>query len=69
MSERDIFIDDVFRVLRTGSVNADPIRTDRGEWQCKIAKRIKDTRSVGVVTIIFHEEKLFPKTVEWEDLR
>lgn len=69
MSERDIFIDDVFRVLRTGSVDDDPTRTDHGEWQCKMAKRIRGTRSVGVVTIILHKAKLFLKTVEWEDLR
>lgn len=69
MSERDIDIDDVLRVLRTGSVDASPTRTDQGEWQCKMVKRIKGTRSVGVVTIILHKEKLFLKTVEWEDLR
>ena len=69
MVERDIYIDDVFQVLKTGSVDDAPTLTDHGDWQCKMVKKIRGARSVGVVTIILHKEKLFIKTVEWEDLK
>ena len=68
MVERDIYIDDVFRVLRAGSVDDDPTLTAHGEWQCKVVHKIRGIRSVGVITIIVQKGKLFLKTVEWEDL-
>lgn len=69
MTERDIDIGDVLQVLRSGTVDSDPTLTDRGEWQCKMVKKIRGARSVGVATIMLHKGKLFLKTVEWEDLR
>ena len=69
MAKRDIFIDDVFKVLRNGTVDDAPTLTRHNEWQCKLVHRIKGNRSVGVVTIILHKAKLFIKTVEWEDLK
>jgi ribosomal protein L39E len=39
-----------------------------GEWKAKMAKQMKGNREVGVVTIVINGNKLFVKTVEWEDL-
>ncbi|MEX2647742.1 MAG: DUF4258 domain-containing protein [Alphaproteobacteria bacterium] len=69
MAERDIFDFDVLRILREGSIRGDPEATERGEWQCKMVRKLRGGREAGVVTIIFHGGKLFVKTVEWEDLR
>jgi Domain of unknown function (DUF4258) len=68
MSEREIFDVDVFRVLREGYVDDAPELTERNEWKCKIALKIKGGRTAGIVTIILHNGKLFVKTVEWENL-
>lgn len=69
MSEREIFTTDVLRILRTGWVDDEPEQTDSGEWKCKITLDIKRGRIAGVVTIIMHNDMLFVKTVEWEDIR
>jgi hypothetical protein len=69
MSEREIFTADVLRILRTGWVDGEPEHTDSGEWKCKITLDIKRGRTAGVVTIIMHNDMLFVKTVEWEDIR
>ncbi|PWC39278.1 hypothetical protein [Azospirillum sp. TSO35-2] len=67
--ERDIFDEDVFRILRTGVVMEQPTKTARGEWKCKMVKRLRGNRDAGAVTIIMLNGKLFVKTVEWEDLK
>jgi hypothetical protein len=69
MSEREIFDVDVLRILRGGDVEENPSRTDYGEWRCKVVRMIRGGREAGVVTIILHDNKLFVKTVEWEDVR
>ena len=69
MKERDIFTSDVFDVLRSGFVEGQPEKTDRSEWKCKMVKQLRGGREAGVITIILHENKLFIKTVEWEDLK
>jgi len=60
----------MFDVLRTGYLKGEitPGRNP-GEWKLKMCKAIKGQREVGVVTIVMREQKLFVKTVEWEDLR
>ncbi len=68
MSEREILDIDVFRVLREGYVDDAPELTERNEWKCKIALKIKGGRTAGIVIIILHNGKLFVKTVEWENL-
>lgn len=68
MSERGIFTADVLRILRSGWVDDEPEYTDSGEWKCKITLDIKRGRAAGVVTIIMHNDMLFVKTVEWEDI-
>jgi len=40
-----------------------------GEWKIKMCKAMKGQREVGVVTIVVRDQRLFVKTVEWEDLR
>jgi len=68
MNEREIFTTDVVRILRTGWVDDEPEYADSGEWKCKITLDIKRGRTAGAVTIIMHNDMLFVKTVEWEDI-
>ena len=68
MNERGIFTTDVLRILRAGWVDDEPEATNSGEWKCKMTLEIKLGRSAGVVTIIMHNNMLFVKTVEWEDI-
>jgi hypothetical protein len=68
MAEREIFDIDVLRVLRFGSVDETPEKTEHNEWKCKITLKIRGGRAAGVVTIILCGGKLFVKTVEWEDM-
>jgi hypothetical protein len=69
MEERGITRIDALRVLQRGSVTGeiDPGR-NRGEWKCKVVARLKGSRDIGVVTVVVEEQRLFVKTVEWEDL-
>jgi len=68
MEERDIYDVDVLRVLRSGCIAGQPEQTSSGEWKCKMSSPIRGAREVGVVTIILKSNRLFIKTVEWEDL-
>jgi Domain of unknown function (DUF4258) len=67
MRERGIDDADVFRLLREGVVVEAPEPAEPGEWKCKIVRRIRGSRDVGVITIILQSGRLFVKTVEWED--
>jgi superfamily I DNA and/or RNA helicase len=69
MEERGITTLDALRVLRTGDIKG-PVEpgNNRGEWKCKIVKRMKGSREIGVVTVVINTGRLFIKTVEWEDL-
>jgi hypothetical protein len=69
MLEREITDIDVFRVLRIGGIVGVPEPAERGEWKCKIVQRVRGGRELGVMAIILRDEKLFIKTVEWEDTR
>lgn len=69
MRLRELDSQDVFRILRQGVVNDNPLKTKYGEWKCKVVMRLKGTRDAGVVTIILVDGSLFVKTVEWEDFR
>ena len=69
MLERGFSDEEIIKALRTAIVMEDPTRTGRGEWQCKVVKRLRGVRDVGIVTIILLSGKLFLKTVEWEDWR
>lgn len=68
MVEREIFDVDALRVLRNGNCEGEPERTQRDEWKCKMVRRVRGTREVGVVVIITNTNRLFVKTIEWEDL-
>ena len=70
MEWRDITDKMMFEVLRTGFLEGE-IEAGRnpGEWKAKMVKQMKGRREVGVVTIVINQQKLFIKTVEWEDFR
>lgn len=70
MELRDITDKMMFDVLRTGYVKG-PIELGKnpGEIKVKMCKKMKGLRDVGVVTIVINSERLFIKTVEWEDPR
>lgn len=69
MEERGISTLDALRVLRDGEIQGgiDAGRS-KGEWKCKIIRRMKGTREIGVVTVVSSAGRLYVKTVEWEDL-
>ena len=68
MEERDITVRDALRVLRNGDIEGaiTPGRS-QGKWQCKVVFPIKGSREAGVATVVIEGERLFVKTVEWED--
>jgi hypothetical protein len=70
MDWRDITDVMMFDVLRTGYLRGEiePGRNP-GEWKGKMCKQMKGRRDVGVVTILVNRQRLFIKTVEWEDVR
>lgn len=69
MNEREIFDVDVLRILREGMVIDPPEETkNRGEWKCKIVFKLRGAREAGAVVIVLRTDRLFVKTVEWEDL-
>jgi len=69
MDERGIDDVDILRTLRSGMIAGDPEATQDPGWKCKMVKRIRGSREVGVVTIIIRGARLLIKTVEWEDVK
>lgn len=70
MYERDISDTNALRVLRNGDIEGDIVPgRSAGEWKCKMVAMIKGNRDVGVVTVVVNGQRLFIKTVEWEDMR
>lgn len=68
MEERGISRLDAIRALRVGDiVGAIEAGANPGEWKCKVVERRKGARALGVVTIVVNQDRLFIKTVEWED--
>lgn len=69
MEERGITNLDVLRVLRLGEIKGEiePGKNE-GEWKCKIVAQKRGSRQIGVVTLTSQAQRLFIKTVEWEDL-
>ena len=71
MEERDIDRLSVNRVLQRGSIEGGITQgQNAGEWKCKVVGRISgDSREIGVIVIVATpSDRLFVKTVEWEDL-
>ncbi|WP_113891626.1 DUF4258 domain-containing protein [Roseiarcus fermentans] len=68
MEERGITRLDALRVLRGGDIRGE-IKAGRacGEWKCKVVMNLKGSRNIGVVTLVVKMQRLFVKTVEWED--
>ncbi|MBZ9739796.1 hypothetical protein LB563_11885 [Mesorhizobium sp. CO1-1-4] len=70
MHERDISIRVALTVIREGLVSgAIEAGNSQGEWKGKIVRNVKGRRDVGVVVLLIRNNKLFVKTVEWEDMR
>ena len=71
MDWRGITDNMMFEVLRTGFIKGGDIVPGKnpGEWKVKMTKKMKGQREVGVVTLVINCQRLFIKTVEWEDLR
>ncbi|MET3925916.1 hypothetical protein [Devosia sp. 2618] len=68
MELRDITDRMMFDVLRLGYVKGQiELGKNPGEIKVKMCKKMKGLRDVGVVTIVMNSERLFIKTVEWED--
>ena len=70
MVARDISDAEAVKVLRSGFIEGE-IEAGKysGEWKCKMVARIKGNRDVGVATIVVNSQRLYIKTVEWEDIR
>ena len=69
MLERGFSNRDLFNILETGQVVGKPTLTERGEWKCKVVKRLRGSREAGAVTLIAKGDRLIVVTMEWEDLR
>ena len=69
MNERDVTLKEVIDVLRKGYIDELPTRTAHNEWQCKVTLKLRGIRAIGVVVIILINQRLFVKTVEWEDIK
>lgn len=68
MEQRGISRLDVIRVLQFGDVKgAVEAGANEGEVKVKMAFKPKGRREIGVVTIVMRLQRLFLKTVEWED--
>ncbi len=66
--EREIFDHDTLAILRKGQIRGQITVTKYGEWKCKIVWKLRGNREAGVVVLIQPDDRLFVKTVEWEDL-
>ena len=63
-----VTVQDVLNILLTGVVAESPVR-DGDKWKVKVEKRVKETRDIGVVTLILEaDDRVFVKTIEWEDV-
>lgn len=69
VEERSFTHQDIYKILRTGSVEGPAQKNLDGEWEVVVVKRMPGTREAGAITIIYrNEDTLFVKTVEWMDL-
>ncbi|MBX3598258.1 MAG: DUF4258 domain-containing protein [Rhizobiaceae bacterium] len=70
MEERDISIRMAVTVIREGYLKGEVVAgKSQGEWKAKIVRNAKGRRDVGVVVLLFRNDRLLVKTVEWEDVR
>jgi Domain of unknown function (DUF4258) len=67
MEEREIVTKEVYRILQEGDIAGQPVRSEKGEWKCKMVLKLKGRRSAGVVVALTDNTKLAVITVEWED--
>lgn len=69
MFERGITDVQVMEILRRGIVSEAPEKTEYDEWKCKIVMHLRGKREAGVIVVILRDNRLFLKTVEWEDFK
>ena len=68
MVERGITDVDVLKVLRSGHIESDPVRSDQGDgWKVKVVRAHASGREIVVVTLILDRGFLRLVTIEWED--
>ena len=66
--ERSILQQDLYRILRTRTVQDPPALNENKQWEATIVKKLAGTREAGAVTIVYRgRDKLFVKTVMWVD--
>jgi len=66
--ERGILALDIYRILRNGTVNDEPVLNKNGDWEAIIQMRMRGTRDAGAATIIVRaDDTLIVKTVMWVD--
>ncbi len=68
MTEREIFTEDVIRVLRKGMVIEEPFLNKNGKWEVVMEHRLKGERAKAVVTLVHDKsERLKVVTVMYKD--
>jgi len=68
MEERGVSRLEAVRVLRGGEIRGEiEAGKSQGEWKCKVVAKPRGSRELGVVTVVVNGQRLFVKTVEWED--
>jgi hypothetical protein len=67
--QRNIDLPDALAVLRQGEIKGDIVAGNSpGEWKCKVTgTALGSSRSIGVVTVVIRDQRLFIVTLEWED--
>jgi len=71
IGQRSITQVDVYRILRSGYVVEQPVRSDHGDgWKAVVVKKMPGEREAGAVTIVFDppSDRIFVVTVEWMDI-
>jgi hypothetical protein len=70
MDWRDIPIRVALSIVREGQLRGDIVAgINEGEWKAKFVRNIPGRRDAGVVFLLIQNDRIFVKTVEWEDTR
>ena len=66
MYDRDIILPELLRILREGTVHADPLPV-AGGWKAEIELRMPGGQDAAAVTVIPDGDRLRVVTVMWKD--
>ncbi len=66
MEARDIIAPEVFRILREGAVQDDPVQ-EGDEWKATMELRMPGGRDAATVTVLAAGDRLRVVTVMWKD--